>query len=151
MPFTLFWAGFTVLWNVMVWRGHAPVFFRIWGIPFLLAGVYAVIGRFFLNRKRKQRLEYALMAARAVILDSRGIVREVPLIYVPIEQNRSRDGRHLTVTFGVAAASGFGFGRGRMPTNSGLDLLTANSAAPTFVDVEDVAGLTAALAQITRR
>jgi len=151
VPFTVLWGGFAVFWNVMAWRGHAPVFFRLWGIPFLLAGLYVIVGRFFVKRNRKRRLEYALTSTRAVICDSRGGVRDVPLAHAPIEQSPSRDGRHLTVTFGTSSNGwGGGFGAARLAANSGLDLFGSNSASPAFVDVADVAGLQAALAHIDR-
>ncbi len=151
VPFTVLWGGFAVFWNVMAWRGHAPVFFRFWGIPFLLVGLYIIVGRFFVKRNRKRRLEYALTSSRAVICDSRGGVRDVSLAHTPIGQIPSRDGRHLTVTFGTSSNGwGGGFGAGRLPANSGLDVFGSNSAAPAFVDVADVAGLQAALAQIDR-
>ena len=153
VPFTLFWGAFAVFWNVGVWRSHAPIFFRLWGIPFLLVGLYVIVGRFFVKRNRKRRLEYALTTSRALICDSRGGVRDVPLAHAPIEQSPSRDGRHLTVTFGSSPtgwSGGFGFRAGRMPTNSGLDLLNSDSAAPSFVDVADVAGLQTALGRIDR-
>jgi len=151
VPFTVLWGGFAVFWNVMAWRGHAPVFFRWWGIPFLLAGLYVIVGRFFVKRNRKRRLEYALTSTRAVICDSRGGVRDVPLAHAPIEQSPSRDGRHMTVTFGTSSNGwGGGFGAGRLPANSGLDVFGSNSATPAFVDVADVAGLQAALAHIDR-
>jgi len=153
VPFTVLWGSFAVFWNVMVWRTHAPIFLRLWGIPFLLVGLYVIIGRFFIKRNRKRRLEYALTRSRALICDSRGGVRDVPLAHVPIEQSPSRDGRHLTVTFGTSPTSwsgGFGFRTGRMPTNSGLDLSSFGSAAPAFVDVVDVVGLQTALGQIDR-
>ncbi|MDQ2739354.1 MAG: hypothetical protein M3Y35_12250 [Actinomycetota bacterium] len=153
VPFTLVWAGFTVFWNVMAWEGHAPVFFRIWGVPFLVVGIYVVVGRFYVKRNQKQRLEYALTADRAIVCDGGVGVRDVPLAYVPIDQNRSRNGRHLTVTFGDSLASrrGFGFGGRPMPANTGLDVFGFRSTAPTFVDVGDVVGLEAALARINRR
>ncbi len=49
VPLTVLWGGFAVFWNVMVWRGHAPVFFRLWGIPFLLVGLYVTLGDFSSN------------------------------------------------------------------------------------------------------
>lgn len=153
VPFTLLWGGFAIFWNVMVWRGHAPVFFRFWGIPFLLIGIYLIAGRFFVKRNRKRGLEYALTRSRALICDSRGGVRDVPLAHAPIEQNPSRDGRHLGVTFGTTSTGrrgGFGFGGGSLPTNSGLDLFTSEATVPDFVDVADVAGLQTALDKIDR-
>jgi hypothetical protein len=153
VPFTLLWGGIAIFWNVMAWRGHAPVFFRLWGIPFLLVGVYLIAGRFLVKRNRKRGLEYALTRSRALICDSRGGIRDVPLAHAPIEQNPSRDGRHLGVTFGTTSTGrrgGFGFGGGNLPANSGLDLFAFGATVPAFVDVADVAGLQTALGKIDR-
>ena len=153
VPFTLLWGGFAIFWNVTIWRGHATVFLRFWGIPFLLIGVYLIAGRFFVKRNRKQRLEYALTRSRALICDSRGGVLDVPLDDAPIEQSTSRDGRHLGVMFGTSStgwSGGFGFGGTRLPANSGLDLFSSSVMVPAFVDVADVAGLQTALGQIDR-
>jgi len=109
------------------------------------------LGDFSSKRNRKRRLEYALTSTRAVICDSRGGVRDVPLAHAPIEQSPSRDGRHMTVTFGTSSNGwGGGFGAGRLPANSGLDVFGSNFVTPAFVDVADVAGLQAALAHIDR-
>jgi hypothetical protein len=153
VPMTVVWAGFAVFWNVMAWRGRAPVPFRLFGIPFLLIGAYLVVGRFFVKRRRKQRSEYAITADRAVICDGRGRVRDVPLANTTIEQSLSRDGRHLTVTFGpVPGGRGWGFGYGgrSMPANSGMDGFGPGSTPPAFFDVADVVGLEAALGSVRR-
>lgn len=150
IPFTVLWAGFAVFWNVMAWRSGAPVFFRIWGLPFLFAGAYLLVGRFLVKKRRKQRTEYALTATRAIVCDSRGSIRDVPLASTSVEQTRSRDGRHLTVTFGFDGTSGRSvLGRRQMPPNSGLDGF-GSPVTPGFFDVADVAGLEAGLAQIVR-
>ncbi len=55
------------------------------------------------------------------------------------------------MTFGTSSNGwGGGFGAGRLSANSGLDVFGSNSATPAFVDVADVAGLQAALAQTNR-
>ena len=38
----------------------APLLFKIWGIPFVLAGLYFVFGRFIVEGKRLSRTVYAI-------------------------------------------------------------------------------------------
>ncbi len=47
MPFSCLWAGFAVFWELSVWRTSAPFPFLLFGVPFLLVGLYITIGRFF--------------------------------------------------------------------------------------------------------
>lgn len=117
---------------------------------FLVVGLYLVVGRFFVKRQRKTRLEYALTRTWAIVFDRRTI-RDIPLGHTPIETSTSRDRSHLSVTFGAGVGPGrfgLGFG-GRAPANSGIDLFGA--AGPTgFYDVADVTGLQAALSLVDR-
>jgi hypothetical protein len=44
VPFSLLWGGFALFWNAMVWLSNAPIFFRLWGLPFLLIGFTSFLG-----------------------------------------------------------------------------------------------------------
>jgi hypothetical protein len=73
IPFSLMWGGFVIFWNVGVWGGlgddqAAPVFLRLWGIPFLLVGLYFIFGRFLHDAYIRKHLRYAVTDQRILVL-----------------------------------------------------------------------------------
>ena len=49
-------------------QSGAPLFFTLWGIPFVLAGVYLIVGRFFVEAKQRERTYYGVTNERVLIL-----------------------------------------------------------------------------------
>jgi hypothetical protein len=73
IPFSLFWGGFVILWNITVWfipttDGGPGWFFRIWGLPFLVAGIYFIFGRFLHDALIRRRLVYGVSNERVILL-----------------------------------------------------------------------------------
>lgn len=68
IPFSLFWAGFAVFWEVMAFRTGGPFFFRLFGLPFVAVGLYITVGRFLIDARRRARTSYVVTSNRVVII-----------------------------------------------------------------------------------
>jgi hypothetical protein len=68
IPFSLLWCGFAIFWETSVLRRNAPLFFGIWGIPFVLMGLYIVLGRFFVDAKARERTVYGVTNERILFV-----------------------------------------------------------------------------------
>lgn len=163
IPFTIVWLAFAVFWEHGVSQG-GDVFARVWGIPFIVIGVYMVAGRFIYKRIRKKRTAYGLTRDRAIVAVG-GTVSDVPIAATPLTIRRSRDRRHVSVSFGAPGNLSAGDGR-RRPTlrrayagsvyyagssyyaNTGLELMARGIALPVaFYDVSQPDELLAAIDQ----
>lgn len=141
IPFSLMWGGFAIFWEVGVLTSGGSAFFALWGIPFVLIGLYLIIGRFVHKSRLKRRTVYGLTDTRALVSTSERSVRDVPLSGVPVDSRRSRDGRHLTVLFGGTRHTSY--------QNTGLGFLgPGNDQGIGFFDVEQPDSLTRALDEV---
>ena len=68
IPFSLLWCGFAVFWESSVVNMHAPLFFMLWGVPFVLVGLFMVIGRFLVDAWLRRRIHYAVTDQRLLII-----------------------------------------------------------------------------------
>jgi hypothetical protein len=67
IPFSLLWGGFTVFWNAGVWTTGADLLFKLFGLPFLIAGLYITVGRFLIDMHIRKSTTYFVTNRRVLI------------------------------------------------------------------------------------
>lgn len=128
IPFSLMWGGFAIFWEVSVLATGAPLFFTLWGIPFVLVGLYMIFGRFFVDARIRDRRFYGLTDRRAIVRSGlfRTKTESFPLegmTRIGLEESRGGSG---TVSLGPAASPQMAmFGGSGWPGMQGM-------AAPAF-------------------
>jgi hypothetical protein len=138
IPFSLMWGGFAIVWEGSVLAfgsgpNKAPIFFVLWGVPFVLVGQYLIWGRFFAKRWQRQRTTYAVTNQRVLILHGRSLQSIFLSQLPPIIQSSRADGSG-SLEFGNAG-SPFGYG---VWANTGMDAFSMGRTVPAFYDIPDV-------------
>lgn len=99
IPFSLVWCGGVFFWEYGVISNGAPLFFCLFGVPFVCVGLYITVGRFFHTAWRRKRTAYVITTKRIIrargsrvdLLDGRNLP--------PMHLAAHRDGSG-TITFG---------------------------------------------------
>lgn len=144
VPFSVLWGGFAIVWEAIAITSVRQPLFIIWGIPFVLVGLYFIFGRFIFKKRRKLATIYAVTNSRAIVYSGERSIADSPIVGAPTKVDRSRDGRHVSVSFGYQGLAGL-LG---MYQNTGMDFFGLGMGQTvTFFDVDDVDGLMGALDQ----
>lgn len=127
--FGLFFFGFSVFWMYASrYEFEAPIYFTLFGIPFVVVGAYISIGRYFWEAHKRGRTIYTLTDRRAIIRvnafgQSQKTVTLDDLEEVELEE---RDDSTGTIVFGRDITTGSGDNR-------------HTSYAPRFEFIKDAA------------
>ena len=105
IPFSLLWGGFAFFWEATVLNSNGPMFFRLWGVPFVLVGIYLIVGRFFADAKLRSRTYYGLTTERIVIVSGffSRTTKSLQLRTLSDVSLAESNGGLGTITFGTAA------------------------------------------------
>ncbi len=107
VPFSILWAGFAIFWEASVLYSGAPMLFKLWGIPFVIVGVYFVVGRFVHDKFNRNRTFYAITNKRIAIKKGSRFesmqLGDWPMLKLDEDSNGSG-----TIHFSEPSRSGFG-------------------------------------------
>ena len=67
IPFGFLWGGFAIFWEYSAMQSGAPFFFLLFGIPFVLVGLYIMFVRFYVEAKQRGNTFYGVTDERVVI------------------------------------------------------------------------------------
>jgi hypothetical protein len=106
VPFSLFWAGFAFFWEYAALTNGAPLLFSLWGAPFVLIGLYLLIGRFLVAALLRSRTHYYLTNQRVAVVTNL-FSRTVESMSFPLSavEVRERSDRSGTILFGSTGHS----------------------------------------------
>jgi hypothetical protein len=137
VPFSILWAGFSIFWEATAIASGAGPFFALWGIPFIVIGLYVVVGRFFYKAYRKRHTLYAVTDRRVLILAQRRRGERVDAMYlraIPTISTSVDSAGRGSVQFGNTSPFGM------WNANSGMEFFGRVNSATTgvaFYDVDD--------------
>jgi hypothetical protein len=104
IPFSLLWGGFAVFWNATVWTTDSDLSFKLFGLPFLVAGLYVTVGRFLIDMWLRKATTYSVTNKRVLI--ARGAsgskLKSVDIKRLPSLEFDERSDGSGTIRFGGA-------------------------------------------------
>jgi hypothetical protein len=138
VPFSLLWGGGAITaFYQMIARGDSLLSI-LFSIPFVLLGLYLLIGRFIHKNRRKRNTVYALTEKRAIASTSNRSWRAAVIQGASININRSYNNEYATITFDATLYT--------MYQNTGLEILgVGHRQGVGFFDVPNPDELTTAL------
>jgi len=115
IPFSLLWCGFAIFWTMSASSMGAPAFFDLWGLMFVVIGLYFVFGRFLVDMWVRSGAHY-MVTNRRILIDRGGLFSRqtaVSLADLPPVSLRVRGSGRGTIRFGESVGvwgRGNGFG-----------------------------------------
>ena len=140
LPFSILWFGFAIFWESAVILSGAPILFWLWGIPFLLVGVYMTVGRFWIAARAAARTFYGV-TNRRILIELGAFNRQfvsIDLLTLPYLQLNEQSSGRGTITFAPGGplqnfAGGAWFGG---MVAGGVWSSRGNAQPPAFVAID---------------
>jgi len=131
VPFSLMWGGFALFWESMVISSGAPLVMMLFGVPFVLIGLYLIAGRFVWDANVRARTRYAVTdrAAYVVVSGIGGSMRRYAGAALGEVQVERKDDGSGTLRFGPNSMA-------RSQWYSSRNALTPQNAFEAIRDVD---------------
>jgi hypothetical protein len=68
IPFSLLWLGFATHWELIAVATGSPPYQILWGLLFVVIGVYLLVGRFAVDAYLRDRTSYAVTSVAAYVM-----------------------------------------------------------------------------------
>lgn len=139
IPFSIMWGGFAIFWESSVISLRAPFFFKLFGIPFVLMGLYFIFGRFFWKAYNKSKTLYLVTNKRLLVIYNKKNLYSASSEYLnrltSIEKTENQNGEG-SISFGNRLFLYTIF------ENSGMEfLMRSKNFGLAFHDIENVSAV----------
>ena len=89
--FSVIWLSFCCFWEFTVLQSGAPIFFALWGIPFILVGLYMLFGQFIKRAKTRGQTYYVITTRKILVKTGNQIQmydgKELPAMHIQLHKN----------------------------------------------------------------
>jgi hypothetical protein len=141
IPISLMWGGFAIFWEsaaiAMSLAGKMPfpisLIFPLFGLPFVLFGLYLIFGRFFFDKATRSKTYYALTGERIIIISGlrNQNIKSIDFKNLSEVNISTKSNGPGTITFGATHPWGWFYAGGGFP-NPGRP-----NISPSFEMIED--------------
>ncbi|MBQ8504062.1 MAG: hypothetical protein IJ491_07285 [Clostridia bacterium] len=98
IPFSIFWLGFSVFWEIGALKSGGSLFFALWGLPFIAVGLYLLIGRHIQSLYLRNKTFYVVTNKRLIIKKGSKLEIRMAQDLPPMEVQLHKNGNG-TITF----------------------------------------------------
>ncbi len=107
IPFSIFWLGFALFWEISAIRTSGSLLFAVWGIPFVAVGVYLFVGRLLISLYLRNKTFYVVTNKRLIIKKGNKLEMRMAKDLPPMEVQLHKNGNG-TITFWEEVYTGRG-------------------------------------------